>query len=137
LRPVVELDRDILGFESPVSDLALSGKSRKILSRTSWYLASRSSLVSAIRSLAGVAPAEPARSPSKPLSSVSDVALDGADELAATLPSPKARSKSARRMIFIAGTAGGGVVLLEACISDRGVGLRESQHYISQEHTHV
>lgn len=101
-----------------------SGKSRKILSLTSWYLASRSSRVKIIRSLAGVAPAEELpRSPSFPLSPASDPFLERKPELAAVLPSAEGRSLSVRRMIFIAGMAGGGVLLVAACKAERGVGL--------------
>lgn len=102
-----------------------SGKSRKILSLAAWYLASRSSLVSIILSLAEVVPdEEPARSPSFP-SPASDAVLEGTEELAAVLPSVDGRSPSVRRIIFIAGMAGGGVLLL-AARAERGVGLNQS-----------
>lgn len=110
MRPLVELERDILVPWSLISEDFVSGKSRKIRSLASWYLASRSSRVKAILSLAGVAPAEEPRSPSLPLSPTSDVVFEGTEELAAVLPSVEGRSPSFRRMIFMAGTAGGGVV---------------------------
>lgn len=71
--------------------------------------------------MAGDPPEDPESWPSP----ASEGAFDGADELAATLPSTKGLSKSARRMIFMAGRVGGGVALLAACISDKGVGLLE------------
>lgn len=113
-----------------ISGVLDSEKSRNIRSLASWYLASRSSLERDILSLAGVAPAdEPPRSASLPLSPASDVAFEGAEELAAILPSVEGLSPSVRRIIFMAGAVGGGVLLLAACITDKGVGLCPSERH--------
>lgn len=96
-------------------------------SLASWYLASLSSRVNINLSLTEVGPdEEPARSPSFP-SPASEAVLDGTEELAAVLPSVEGRSPSFRRMIFIAGMGGGGVLLI-AAISDRGIGLDQLEH---------
>jgi hypothetical protein len=106
-----------------------SGKSRKILSLASWYFASRSSRVMEARSLAGVAAADEPASSFEFSAPFSDVAFDGADELGAVLPPTEAFSPGCpiRRMIFIAGAFGGGVLLVIGWSNESGVGLKNHE----------